>query len=920
MAPPANWTPVDVAGKYIYPDGTLASGTVTFTSTPILRDPDLDLVIYPKPVQVTLVAGAFATTLMATDDPDIDPSFYYTCTEVIGGTTTSFPMIVPRQIADLGTVLQMADMDRNLTIPPEPEVFVRTINGMWGDVYTADFDLPTPADTVVNETTFGNSSNPGTSPLLSRGDHTHGTPAAPAIPTASVTNPTAIVIAGATAIGAGTTWAKSDHAHAGPGFGSVTAQTSFGASSGNGAAATPARSDHTHGTPAAPTIPSASGTVVAETTYGLASGAGAAATFSRGDHTHGTQATPTAATVGAIPNTNGITYFGAGLLSARPAAGTANRTYYATDLNTEFYDNGTYWIQHDQAPAIPNSWTAIGHSYLQFNASSYNQRSRLDSILRGRWDVEPTNWVNLAIAGSRLTVQGAAQGGWSTMFRSVTKLPSKTSPYTSSDGGLLLCTGINDLGTLGGATAQMQTAFGHGMRTAISRWRASTIFETTAANTAFGGVWTTETTQQDIASGGEWRYTTANAATVTITLPADYNGEPVVPCFIGRPGANGATITFTGTALAGKPELNSTINLNDVMPAASFSNVPVIKRITSLTSANAGQTIICTTSSNIGLIYYDCWWLEAKEAPPVVICNVARPTAAAISATWPGWTPATASHDLDVAAFNTVITNVKNEFDTMVQVADIDTVLAKTASNFTDGLHPNEIGAAKCVDEIDNARRKLAPTGTSRSAALNMNMAARYAGGTRVRRLKGYYHTAEFDLVGTAYAPVAGDMFAMPFEVTEMDEKFDRFALEKVAAGSATGTIRWGIYSDYMGKGYPDIQLQELTFGGALTVTNASGVQLNPVSQFTWYPDIGLYWLVMKIETAGTGITYATITGPNPHMPKATTAGAITTAPLAIGWKLTGQATGAFTSTPFTTFPAGAVPILAAPYIGCLKS
>ncbi len=918
MPVPTNWTSVPVAGRYIYADGSAASGTVTFTNTLYLRDPDEDVVIIPKPVQFILDGtGSFSGTLLATDDPDIDPAFFYTVTEVIGGVTTSFPMLVPKD--QIGT-LQMADVDRNATIPPAPEVYVRTINGMYGDVYTGDFGLPTAGTTVVSETAFGQSSAVGIMTTFAREDHTHGTPAAPSIPSAYGSTPTSNAVTATGAAGASTSWARGDHQHAGPGFGAVTAQTSFGASSGNGAAATVARSDHTHGTPAAPSVPSAAGTVASETTYGLSSTAGAASTYSRGDHSHGTQALPTAAQVGAIPNTNGITYVGRGLLSARPAAGTAGRTYLASDLSTEFYDDGTTWIQLDQAPAIPNTWTAIGHSYLQFAASSYNQRSRLDSILRGRWDVEPTNWVNLAIAGSRLTVQGAAQGGWSTMFREVNKLPAKTAPYTSSDGGLLICTGINDLGTLGGATAQMQTAFGHAVRTAISRWRASTIFETTASNTAFGGTWTTETTQQDTASGGEWRYTTANAATVTITLPADYNGEPVVPCFIGRPGANGATITFTGTALAGKPELNSTINLNDVMPAASLSNVPVIKRITSLTSANAGQTIICTTSSNIGLIYYDGWWLEAKEAPPVIVCNVARPTAAAISATWPGWTAQTGSHDNDVAAFNTVITNVKAEFDSMVQIADIDSVLAKTAANFTDGLHPNEIGAARCVDEIDYARRRLAPTGTSRSPALNMNMAPRYAGGQRFRRRKGYYHTSEHTAAGSAYALVAGDMFAIPFEVTEMDEKFDRFALEKVAAGSATGTIRWGIYADYMGTGYPDIQLQELTFGGALTVTNVGGVQLNPAAQFTWYADIGLWWLVMKIETAGTGITLATVSGPNPYMPPASTAGAFTSAPRAVGWKLTGQATGAFTAAAFTTFPAGATPIAAAPYIGLLKS
>lgn len=61
---------------------------------------------------------------------------------------------------------------------------------------------------------------------------------------------TTVAIAGSASDGTSTLYARADHTHAGPGFGSITAQTSFGASSGNGSATTPARSDHTHGTPA----------------------------------------------------------------------------------------------------------------------------------------------------------------------------------------------------------------------------------------------------------------------------------------------------------------------------------------------------------------------------------------------------------------------------------------------------------------------------------------------------------------------------------------------------------------------------------------------------------------------------------------------------------------------------------------------
>jgi len=91
---------------------------------------------------------------------------------------------------------------------------------------------------------------------------------------------TTVSIAGSAADGTSTNYARADHAHAGPGFGSVTAQTSFGASSGDGTATTVAHSDHTHGTPS---LSSTAAVAITSTT----GSAGTATTAAHGDHTHG---------------------------------------------------------------------------------------------------------------------------------------------------------------------------------------------------------------------------------------------------------------------------------------------------------------------------------------------------------------------------------------------------------------------------------------------------------------------------------------------------------------------------------------------------------------------------------------------------------------------------------------------------------
>lgn len=71
----------------------------------------------------------------------------------------------------------------------------------------------------------------------------------------------------------GSAWAQTNQ------FGTVTAQTSYGASSGNGSSTDYARADHTHGTPAL-------GTATPNAIAGVTGSAGSATTPSKEDHTH----------------------------------------------------------------------------------------------------------------------------------------------------------------------------------------------------------------------------------------------------------------------------------------------------------------------------------------------------------------------------------------------------------------------------------------------------------------------------------------------------------------------------------------------------------------------------------------------------------------------------------------------------------
>ena len=133
----------------------------------------------------------------------------------------------------------------------------------------------------------------------------------------------------------GSTWTQTNA------FGSVTAQTTYGAASGNGTATTYARADHTHGTPAL-------GTATPQAISGAAGSAGSATAPSKEDHTHaftpsqdlnmqgfklGNLATPTVSTDAATKQYVDDVAQGLNIHAASYAATTAN-------LNAT-YSNGT---------------------------------------------------------------------------------------------------------------------------------------------------------------------------------------------------------------------------------------------------------------------------------------------------------------------------------------------------------------------------------------------------------------------------------------------------------------------------------------------------------------------------------------------------------------------------------------------------
>jgi hypothetical protein len=565
---------------------------------------------------------------------------------------------------------------------------------------------------------------------------------------------------------------------------------------------------------------------------------------------------------------------------------------------------------------VPDFWNVFGHSYMQYAFGTYTQNGRADALFFAAMDTETFNRRNWAVNGARATIEGASTGGFRRFFTG-SKKPQRGGPYVADGGAAIFCYGVNDLGMVGNTT-QVKTAFGHAMRTMISRWRMGVIYENgfqvgtrTSYGAGFGAVAATGYTSGDSA---HWCTATTNA-NFTLTLPSDYNGEVVSVCLVGAGGVSGGVVTWGGTT-----GVSGTTSTSDIMPSSAVSHCPVTKRFTGLTAANAGQTITGTvnTLDAGGAVMFDYWGLEAKDPPPIIVCNAARLTAAGYTSNYASWSGTEASRDQDVVDLNTVMAGVIAEFDGMVQLADIDSIINKQASFLaSDGLHPNEYGSAAIVDAIQLARKRLNPTSSSQTR--NFNTPSPRTGGTRKPRQSAVWYTADNTPGPSAvtYTMVAGDLWAIPVIVTEAREFWNRLAIAKTAA-TAAGTIRWGIYDDVAWNGYPgEIVSEPTAASGALTTGTNAGTVLSPTSgngSFQTVMDPGLYWLSLLVVTAGTGVTLVSLQGNNNVMSNVDSAGAPfqTLGAIKNGYKLTGQGTTAMP----TSWPTGGVATANAPYIG----
>lgn len=277
---------------------------------------------------------------------------------------------------------------------------------------------------------------------------------------------------------------------------------------------------------------------------------------------------------------------------------TSDLVNVVTDINNNM-DTLDAGVLLKNAGLIGSDITAFGHSYITGGGVSYVDKQYI-TILGGMLRAK---LFDLGLGGSQAandqswlgSVQSQGGFGWVLQNYSPT---SSAAPYTPSNTLPYIHFGHNDLQQHShDGTGAPRTIFKTAIRTILSRLSAARIFENTDSSVAYGVLtWQAACPCTFRNSGLSYRPIPGNTATITLTLPADYDGSPVAIGFTVYPTSDG-TITFSGTA-----GVTGTVNFAGLAYAAGgtlfrrdSSNCHTY-RITTLTSANAGQTIIMTVS------------------------------------------------------------------------------------------------------------------------------------------------------------------------------------------------------------------------------------------------------------------------------------------------------------------------------------
>lgn len=204
---------------------------------------------------------------------------------------------------------------------------------------------------------------------------------------------------------------------------------------------------------------------------------------------------------------------------------------------------------------------------------------------------------------------------------------------------------------------------------------------------SFGAGWA-DGVATDKNTGTGFMFANAEAATVTITVPATFCGGEIDLFFmpVALFGSQNVYIEVTGATQYGRIASMASADVSDQVNTfnANYAAVP-------LTGLNPGAHTITATVRNTNLgLGFDGWGIRAPQPPNIVFCSQLKAPQAALDAFLGAFnadTPTPSTIDM----LNGWIRDVAGEIPNVYYHQQPDVILDR-AANTMDGVHPNDDG------------------------------------------------------------------------------------------------------------------------------------------------------------------------------------------------------------------------------------
>jgi hypothetical protein len=357
---------------------------------------------------------------------------------------------------------------------------------------------------------------------------------------------------------------------------------------------------------------------------------------------------------------------------------------------------------------------AAGHSWAAGVAAtnSHGYAAKLATILGITITPGILGQTSYAVGGSILASdnQSPAGNGFAWLLQTITRA-NGGSPWAPGSGLVLIQHGANDLAKWGSGAGPI-SAIQSAMRVVLSRFRsaATGVFENNDATVVFGSGWAAYNGGANyFYSGTTCQYTSTNASTVTISVPASFPGGTIA---IGTPALAAGGAIFSASVDGGTAITWDTRTISQAVASkAVVANVTgYVKRLTGL--AAGAHTIIITVSSITSFAYFDYWEAETPDPPTILLLLQPRLTANGYTDLGGGL------GDTDIQKLNVALLSLAAEFGPAVIPVHLDQLFGANAAYYTTTVgnreHPNDAGhsliATACLAALQTAQGPWLPT------------------------------------------------------------------------------------------------------------------------------------------------------------------------------------------------------------------